>query len=82
MKTLWRYLRGYRTLGLFLLILAAVAQILSLVDPLIFGRVIDNYALHPAGRAESELVRGALFWLRLLLRLPSVPVWRKHFRNT
>lgn len=63
MKTLWRYLRGYRTLGLFLLILAAVAQILSLVDPLIFGRVIDNYALHPAGRAESELVRGALFWL-------------------
>jgi ATP-binding cassette subfamily B protein len=54
---------GYRTLGLFLLILAAVAQILSLVDPLIFGRVIDNYALHPAGRAESELVRGALFWL-------------------
>lgn len=82
MNTLWRYLRGYRTLGLFLLILAAVAQILSLVDPLIFGRVIDNYALHPAGRAESSSSAALYSGCLLLPQLPSVPAWPKHFRNT
>jgi ATP-binding cassette subfamily B protein len=63
MATLWQYLKGYRGVGAGLLVLAALAQILSLADPLIFGKVIDNFALHPGGRSESELVRGALYWL-------------------
>jgi ATP-binding cassette subfamily B protein len=62
-RTLWRYLRPHaRLLGLTL-VLAGTAQLLALVDPLIFGHVVDRYVLAPAGRSEGELVRGALGWL-------------------
>jgi ATP-binding cassette subfamily B protein len=60
---LWQYLsrsRGY--LGLAV-VLAAAAQVLDLIDPLILGKIIDDYALNPQGRPEGELVRGALWWL-------------------
>jgi len=45
------------------LVLAGLAQVLALVDPLIFGRIVDRYAPNPEGRPEGELVRGALGWL-------------------
>src|SRR5690606_19821 len=45
--------------------LAAAAQVLTLIDPLIFGIIIDRYALNPEGRPEHELLRGALGWLLL-----------------
>jgi ABC-type multidrug transport system fused ATPase/permease subunit len=60
---LWRYLRPHRGLVALTLLLAGVAQVLALVDPLIFGKIIDDYVLDPGGRPESELVRGVLGWL-------------------
>ena len=63
MKILWGYLRPHRGLVALTLALAGVAQVLTLVDPLIFGRIVDQYALNPAGRPEAELVRGAFGWL-------------------
>ncbi|HOX26058.1 MAG TPA: ABC transporter ATP-binding protein [Candidatus Krumholzibacteria bacterium] len=63
MKILWRYLRPLRGRIAISLLLAGAAQILELVDPLILGRIIDDYVLDPAGRPEGELVRGALGWL-------------------
>ncbi|MGH9323761.1 MAG: hypothetical protein ACRD3V_28240 [Vicinamibacteria bacterium] len=38
-------------------------KILDLIDPLILGKIIDDYALNPRNRPEAELVRGALWWL-------------------
>lgn len=63
MRILWGYLRPHRGLVALTLLLAGVAQVLTLVDPLIFGRIVDRYALNPEGRPEAELVRGALGWL-------------------
>lgn len=63
MRILWTYLKPYRGLVALGLLLAAVAQVLSLYDPIIFGRIIDEYALNPAGKTQEELVHGALFWL-------------------
>ena len=63
MAILGRYLRPHRGLVVLTLLLAGVAQVLTLVDPLIFGRIVDRYVLAPDGRPEAELVRGALFWL-------------------
>ena len=60
---LWRYLRPHRGLIGLALLLAALAQILQLVDPLIFGHIVDRYALNPDRRPEAEIVRGALGWL-------------------
>ncbi|HOC42671.1 MAG TPA: ABC transporter ATP-binding protein [Thermoanaerobaculales bacterium] len=63
LSVLWRYLRPHRGLVALTLLLAGLAQVLTLVDPLIFGKIIDDYVLNPRGRPESELVRGVLFWL-------------------
>ena len=63
MRVLWRYLRPLSWRIALALGLAATAQILSLVDPLILGHIIDQYVLNPAGLPEAELVRGALLWL-------------------
>ena len=63
MAILGRYLRPHRGLVVLTLVLAGLAQVLTLVDPLIFGRIVDRYVLAPDGRSEAELVRGALFWL-------------------
>ena len=63
MKIFWKYLEPFRWLLMLSLILAAVAQMLTLIDPVIFGKIIDNYALNPAAKTEHELVTGVLFWL-------------------
>jgi len=63
MRILWGYLRPHRALVALTLLLAGLAQVLTLVDPLIFGRIVDHYVLAPGGRPEAELVRGVLFWL-------------------
>lgn len=63
MNTLWRYLRPHRPLIFFSLLLAALAQVLTLVDPLIFGKLVDDYATARDGRTDAELTRGVLGWL-------------------
>jgi len=41
MRILWTYLKPHWRLGLLALLLAGIAQVLALVDPIIFGRIID-----------------------------------------
>jgi ATP-binding cassette subfamily B protein len=41
---LYSYLQKYRALILLALVLAATNQVFSLLDPLIFRHVIDDYA--------------------------------------
>ena len=42
MRILWTYLKPHWRLGLLALLLAGIAQVLALVDPIIFGRIIDH----------------------------------------
>ncbi|MCK9326843.1 MAG: hypothetical protein M0P69_15230, partial [Bacteroidales bacterium] len=42
MKLLWKYLKPQRWLILAILLLAGISQLLSLVDPLIFGKIRFN----------------------------------------
>ena len=44
MKILWKYLKPQKWLILVALILAAISQLLNLIDPVIFGKIIDDYA--------------------------------------
>lgn len=44
MKLLLAYLKNYKWLVALALVLAAINQIFSLLDPLIFRYVIDEYA--------------------------------------
>jgi ATP-binding cassette subfamily B protein len=63
MQTLWKYLRPHRHLVAYSLLLAGAAQLLNLVDPLIFGKIVDDYASNPKGLPQTELVQGVLYWL-------------------
>ena len=67
MEILWTYLKPYRGPIFFSLFLAGVAQVLSLVDPIIFGRIIDDYALQLGTKTQEELMSGALGLLALAL---------------
>ncbi len=65
MHTLWKYLRPQWRLSLLALGLAAASQVLALLDPIIFGMIIDGYATQKGVKSEGELVRGALTLLAL-----------------
>lgn len=63
MKIIWKYLRPFQKQIYLALLLAAVSQVLALYDPVIFGKIIDEYALNKHHRPDNELVKGATFWL-------------------
>src|SRR3712207_3352851 len=58
MRILLRYLREHKALVLLALLLAAVNQVFSLLDPLIFRHVIDRYATRYDQYTTGEFVRG------------------------
>ena len=67
MKILWAYLKPYHKWTLLALALAGIAQILSLYDPVIFGKIIDKYTFNPGHLNENELIRSVLFWLTIAI---------------
>jgi len=67
MKILWKYLRPHRALIFCALLLAGAAQLLTLVDPIIFGKIIDQYATNKSNLSENEMIREVLQWLFLAL---------------
>ena len=81
MHILWKYLQPLRWWVAPSLLLAATAQLLTLVDPLIFGIIIDRYALNPEGMSDAELVRGALGWLLLAAAVALAARLAKTFQD-
>lgn len=67
MKILWKYLQPHRNLVFLSLLLAGIAQLLTLVDPVIFGKIIDQYATNKNNLPENELLSGILYWLGIAL---------------
>lgn len=63
MAVLWKYLRPQRWLVFGALLLAGISQVLSLIDPLIFGKIIDDFANNRNGRTQKELMQGVIWWL-------------------
>ncbi|HEY0491734.1 MAG TPA: ABC transporter ATP-binding protein [Telluria sp.] len=58
MRILWTYLRPHWRLAGLALLLATVSQVLALVDPIIFGTIVDDYAIGRAGKTEDQLIAG------------------------
>ncbi len=67
MKTLWKYLKPRRQLVFFALLLAGLAQLLNLIDPIIFGKIIDKYATNKSHLPENQLIHGIIYWLVIAL---------------
>lgn len=67
MYILWSYLKPHGRLVILALFLAAISQVLALIDPIILGKIIDEYAIRPAGKTDQQLVSGVLGLLALAL---------------
>lgn len=72
MKILWKYLSPHRGLIILSLLLATVAQLLNLLDPVIFGKIIDQYATNKNSLPENELIREVVSWLLLALGIAAM----------
>ncbi len=81
MKLLWKYLKPQRNQIYVALLLAGVAQLLSMIDPIIFGKIIDDYANNRAGRSEQELVKGVTSWLFLAIGIALLARLARSFQE-
>jgi ATP-binding cassette subfamily B protein len=81
MKIFWNYMRPHRWMIVLSLLLAGVGQVATMTDPMIFGRIIDKYALHPGNRTENELVRGVLFWLAVAIGVAMIARLARSFQD-
>jgi ATP-binding cassette subfamily B protein len=81
MKILWKYLKPQQKWVIISLLLAAAAQLLSLVDPIIFGRIIDDYAIKPITNDQGELTKGVLTWLAIAIGIAMLARVAKAFQD-
>jgi ATP-binding cassette, subfamily B, bacterial len=81
MSILWKYLKPQKKLIVVALVLAGISQLLNLVDPIIFGKIIDDYALNPANIPENARVAGVLFWLGIAVAVAVIARFAKTFQD-
>src|SRR3981081_2318205 len=75
------YLRKYRGLILLALVLAATNQVFSLLDPLIFRHVIDDYATRFREYQTSQFILGAGTLLLMAMGVAFVSRVAKNFQD-
>src|SRR5947208_16664055 len=81
MSLLFRYLRGYWPLVVLALVLAAINQVFSLLDPLIFRYVIDDYATKYDRYSNREFFRGVSLLLGAAVGVAFVSRVAKNFQD-
>jgi ATP-binding cassette subfamily B protein len=78
---LYSYLSKYRPIILLALVLAATNQIFSLLDPLIFRHVIDDYATRFREYHTSQFIMGAGKLLLMAMGVAFVSRVAKNFQD-
>ncbi|GLU52946.1 ABC transporter ATP-binding protein [Dyadobacter frigoris] len=63
------------------LFLAGLAQLLTLLDPLIFGRIVDDYAGNPKNLSEKELINSVLYWLGIAVGIAVAAKLSKSYQE-
>src|SRR6185369_15156292 len=96
MKILLHYLKPHKWLIVLALLLAAINQVFSMLDPYFFGKLIDKYATHPFEygefdsqkkfhatgiRTQSEFIWGVLGVLGILISVAMVSRIAKAFQD-
>jgi ATP-binding cassette subfamily B protein len=96
MKILLHYLKPYKWLIGLALLLAAINQVFSMLDPYFFGKLIDRFASHPrqvgyydakknfvatGERTTSEFIWGVLGMLGILISVAMVSRIAKAFQD-
>src|SRR3984893_5573916 len=81
MRLLYAYLRNYWGLVALALALATVNQVFSLLDPLIFRHVIDEYATRFKEYSTGEFFRGVSLLLGAAVGVAFVSRVAKNFQD-
>ncbi len=96
MKILLTYLKPYKWLIALALLLAAINQVFSMLDPFFFGKLVDQFAAHPKQigyydklkvfhatgiRTQNEFVWGVLKMLGILISVAMVSRIAKAFQD-
>ena len=81
MATLYRYLHDYWKLVALALVLAAVNQVFSLLDPLIFRHIIDSYATRFHEYTSAQFIRGVTVLLGAAVGVAFVSRVAKNFQD-
>src|ERR1700736_6510448 len=81
MATLYRYLRDYWKLVAAALVLAAINQVFSLLDPYIFSRVIDRYPTRFHDYTIGQFIRGVSMLLGAAVGVAFISRVAKNFQD-
>src|SRR5258707_9104416 len=81
MKLLYSYLRNYTGLVVLALVLATINQVFSLLDPLIFRHVIDQYATRFQEYSTGEFFKGVSLLLGAAVGVAFVSRVAKNFQD-
>src|SRR5580765_3938166 len=81
MKLLYTYLRKYSGLVALALVLATINQVFSLLDPLIFRHVIDQYATRFQEYSTGEFFKGVSLLLGAAVGVAFVSRVAKNFQD-
>ena len=81
MKLLLQYLKNYKGLIFLALLLAAVNQIFSLLDPWIFRKVIDTYVTRYQEYTTEEFFKGAGLLILAAMGVAMVSRIAKNFQD-
>jgi len=81
MAILRRYLRDHIPMAAFALVLATINQVFSLLDPLIFRHVIDEYATKYQQYTIEQFFRGVALLLGATVGVAFVSRVAKIFRT-
>ena len=72
MKLLGTYLKNYKSLIALALLLAAINQLFSLMDPLVFRQIVDKYATHYTTFTKREFIKGVGLLILLSMGIAMV----------
>ena len=81
MTILYRYIKQYWKLVAAALVLAAINQIFSLLDPLIFRHIIDSYATRYREYSSAQFLRGVSVLLAAAVGVAFVSRVAKNFQD-
>jgi ATP-binding cassette subfamily B protein len=81
MKLLYSYLQDHRKMVILILVLASVNQVFSLLDPVVFRHVIDDYATRYSQYTTAQFFRGVSLLLAAAVAVAFVSRVAKNFQD-
>ncbi len=81
MQLLLSYIRPFRRMVVFAVVLAVINQVFSLLDPQIFRIIIDKYASHFGTMPWAEFIRGVSLMVLAFVGVAMVSRIAKNFQD-